>query len=92
MNEGYGGFSNRETWIMALWADNDEPRYRRYWEAYKALESERGRESAVCRLAEIIRADVEDHTPLQVGVYADLLRAAIWRINWREVAERFADG
>ena len=79
--QGHNGWTNYETWAVHLWLTNEEPSYR-YW-----------RERAVrCSgpgdLSVELRDEVRDAAPdLGPSMYADMLGAALDRVNWYEIAE-----
>lgn len=93
MCDKYNGWSNYETWNFALWYDgcweddaiealnNAEPQYD--WETKKSC--------AIYDLAEYLERYVDDDVESVMnetsGMYADLLGAAIDKIDFREVAE-----
>ena len=98
----YDGYSNYETWNVALWLGNDE-RTSRYW---RGAAEEARREAATCgpvregiwseeeapkyRLSERLKDEVEEGTPeLEPSLYWDLLSAALSEVDWHEVAETF---
>lgn len=101
---GYNGWSNYETWAVALWLDNEEHSHRRWRAAARecvlaAAGHPYTRDgvfpaAATARhlLADRIRADVYDYTPdLDGTLYADLLGAALGEVNWDEVADGYLD-
>lgn len=99
----YQGWSNYETWNVALWIYNDEGAYEmvKEWaaEGWKAAEklSDRpyGRtgfnreERAAYALADQIQELVEDGNPLasDASMYSDMLSAAIGEVDWSEIAK-----
>ena len=95
MSEKYNGWTNYETWCVALWMDNEE-RTRRYWcdEAREALKNFEGPADAADRLADAI---ADDHQEGQAGivgkpsVFSDLLNAALSEVNWHEIARHYIE-
>ena len=93
----YNGWTNYETWNVALWIDNDQGTYEMVkewaseaWEEaeipkYSWLTRERG---AVYLIAERIKELVEDGNPLggDASMYTDLLNGALSEVDWREIA------
>jgi hypothetical protein len=92
----YNGWTNYETWNVALWLDNDQGTYN----YVRELADEAKRESAEHQdrydtrtpeglLAERLKDLVEDGSPLaeEASMYADLLGAAIGAVDWYEIAE-----
>jgi hypothetical protein len=95
----YNGWTNYETWAVALWIDNERGSYE-YWRE----EAKRHRKEApVCRqvaeeiwtaeqaarfnLADQIKEEMEDGSPIkEASVYADLLGAALGDVDWQEIA------
>ncbi len=95
----HDGFTNFETWAVAVWIDDDRTNYH-YWrdEARRhcslALEREQVAEGIwtpeqavrFC-LADQLREEFTDNSPVtEPDVYADLLDAALSAVNWEEVA------
>lgn len=78
---GYNGWSNYETWLVALWLNNDEVSYN-YLEALKA------EPESVYRKAEQLEELVRELYELEpVGIVADLVNSAFGRVNWVEVLQ-----
>ena len=87
MNEeesGYQGWSNYETWAVALWIDNEESN-QDYWNA---------RATEICSahpildLADELKEAFEEGNPLEeAGVYRDLLNSALGKVDWYEIAK-----
>jgi hypothetical protein len=82
------GWSNYETWAMALWIDNEETTYR-YWRA-AARELIQGpamkKRERLYVLAGRLKDEFEDERPELEGVWGDLLGAAMSEVNWHEIA------
>lgn len=90
----YNGWTNYETWNVALWLDNDEGGYG-YWneQADEALERARGdKDEATSELASQLSDSLSENAPdLGSSCYADLLSAALSEVNWYEIAGHYAD-
>lgn len=85
----YNGWSNYETWVVRLWLDNEEPSYR-YWTGQARVWH--GRERAAYRLAEQLREELTEASPVnEPTVYGDLMNAALEEVNWLEIAESYLD-
>lgn len=92
----YNGWHNYETWNVALWFGNDSSQY---WdematECYERAEADdtfTRAENATFELADAMKEFVEENTPETVGMYADLLGAALSEVNWHEIAEHYID-
>lgn len=83
----YQGFTNRETWLVKLWIDNDEPT-QNYWQA---IARDALTENDIPAAVESLRTVLEDEFKLaapeiQNGVHADLMTAALQNVCWSEVA------
>lgn len=74
--EGYQGWTNYETWNVALWAGNDESLYR-------ALQYAKPPEGWTAETAEAFgRKEWPYGTPDMDGLAGDMDR-----VNWQEIAE-----
>jgi len=92
----YNGWSNYETWNVALWLDS-EYGSQSYWserarETYEGAEPDppfTRAERATLDLAEELEQEHEDNNPLlgQPSTYSDMLNMALKEVNWYEVAE-----
>ena len=95
----YQGWTNYETWNVALWIDNDQGVYEMVkewakdaWEEArdKMVVSYLNREERAARtLADQLQELVEDGNPLasDASMYSDMLTAAISEVNWSEIAK-----
>ncbi len=98
----HNGWSNYETWTVALWIDNEESRYR-YWRGEAKRHQEVASEStqvqdgiwtkaeaARFNLADQLKNDTLEGSPIEEpSVYSDLLNAALSEVNWIEIAENW---
>lgn len=94
----HNGWWNYETWVVALWMDNEE-HSQAYWrdaaqQVYrnaKADEVCNKRDRAVFDLADAIKDAHEEDRPQTKGVFGDLLTGALSEVNWREIAEHLLE-
>lgn len=83
-DERYNGWTNRETWLVNLWLTNDEATYASAREAVS-------REGVnLYRSGQALHDIVDELVGEQTGFVADLINAALARVNWREIAESFS--
>jgi hypothetical protein len=94
----YNGWSNYETWNVALWLDNDQGtcELMNEWaqECYNDASADNTftqEERAALNLSDRIKEMHEENTPTVTGVYADLLNASLGEVNWHEIAERYIE-
>ena len=82
-DDGYNGWTNYETWAMALWIDNDA------WSQNWALEiaTEANGDRYDCAYA--LKDGMEETMPEVESVWADLLNAAWSEIDWYEIADAY---
>jgi hypothetical protein len=82
----YNGWANYETWCVNLWLTNTA-------EAYTATQKLLAHATDEGRAAQALRAYFENKNPLlrTPSVYADLLNAALQRVEWAEVVEALQD-
>lgn len=81
--KGFNGWPNYETWLVALWLDNDEQTYR-HWRA----EASKLSEWELARVLETSHTDASYDLTGAVGVWADLVGAALKRVDWDCIAIR----
>ncbi|KKK90141.1 hypothetical protein LCGC14_2726060 [marine sediment metagenome] len=94
------GWTNYETWVTALWMDNEEytqeiqQAWKRQAIATPKNEVWTKEETERFTLADIIKDYVEENNPLasDASMYSDLMRAAIQEVNWQEIADSILSG
>jgi len=86
----HNGWTNYETWVVALWMDNEQATYEDFRERAREVENS-GDAQAVADFAEVMKQDHEDSLPAVEGFAADLLNAALSEVNWLEIAEHLCE-
>jgi hypothetical protein len=84
----YNGWSNYETWAVALWIGNEAASYK-YWRmcAQTAVRNSVDTEHANGMLAVMLRDELEESMPdLGASLWADLLSSALCEVVWHEIA------
>jgi hypothetical protein len=83
----YQGYTNYETWAVALWVDNDEGLYRARRALLAGMSTVEDHEKA-----NALKEWVEEMMP-DVGatLWADLLGGALSEVNWIELARNWAE-
>ena len=79
----YNGWTNRETWLVSLWINNDQTSQAVLLEALNRDESD-------FKKAEWLKSEIEEEMydlPLEASLWCDLLGTALARVDWREVIE-----
>jgi hypothetical protein len=92
-DQKHNGWTNYETWAVALWMDNEEPSYN-YWRetAEGIVKHALDADEATYKLMETIKEEHEQVAPdLGSTVFADLLGAALGEVNWHEIAKHLVD-
>ena len=96
--EEYNGWTNRETWVLNLWINNEEVWYNEVrLQAAEIIESTLDNpwgstpdeDEQVHQIATWLEEWTEKKVTLPdsiTGLVSDLLRSSIWKINYREVA------
>jgi hypothetical protein len=94
----YNGWTNYETWNVALWLDNDgSDTYWRERAEERVRESEEERfftraERAALDLADELKNEISENAPdLGASMFSDLLSAALSEVNWLEIARHYVD-
>lgn len=84
MCEEYNGWTNRETWAVALWIDNEQRLQAKALELAKENKGQR-------ELADAIESWLDDYFN-QNWVQARTMRediGSLYRVNWWEIAEGY---
>jgi len=88
----YNGWTNYETWNVALWFDQDDS----FW-------TERAEELVKCNADNAnyaLSKEMQEQSEEQAGevlkgcptsMYADLLNASLRAVNWYEIAEKYTE-
>lgn len=85
----YEGFSNWETWSVALELTNDYGTYEYHKERIQELrEEEMTPEEVVQSLSSELESSFEEFAPEVDGIYQTLLNASMREIDWGEVAQQ----
>jgi hypothetical protein len=101
-NKEYNGYTNYETWLCALWLDNDQGTNEAIREQAESLAggmagiNDVDEETSVTgKLADFIKDMVDEMTPnaeRAPSMFTDLLNAALSEIDYYDIAEsRIAD-
>lgn len=97
--QGYNGWTNYETWAVALWFGNDEGT-QNYWEdeAKSALENKNGnKEDATYELTSQMKEETLDGVQdalaegYESSLYSDLLNASLKEVDYYEIAKNYID-
>lgn len=79
----YNGWTNRETWLVSLWLNNDRNSYSIFSEALELNESNFVKAEW---LDNHLRDEMYDLN-LDASLWSDLLATALTKVNWLEVIE-----
>ena len=77
-NTTYNGWTNRATWLVNLWLDNDG-----YYETCGHKSND------AYQLGQMIRADVEEMQPEVTGLWADAQSTFLSEVNWKEIGANY---
>jgi len=93
-DKSYNGWSNYETWCASLWlTGNDASVAGMVSEMARehlqdAIDRENSNDDAVSTLADALSEYVDENAPeMSASLYADMLRAALSEVDWREIAQ-----
>lgn len=95
----YNGYTNYETWLVALWIDNSEgwqsdfqDKANDIWRDSESSEYCTREDEAKRKLAKIIEEEIDELNPLSdAGMFTDLLNAALSEVDWEDIAENYID-
>ncbi|MDJ0719080.1 MAG: hypothetical protein QNJ54_33450 [Prochloraceae cyanobacterium] len=91
-DNNYNGWKNYETWLTALWIDNDYGSYLTRCEMAEEIKQEYELEDEqVYYLSLKLKEWIEELNPIreQASLFTDLLNAAFMEVDWYEIAENF---
>jgi hypothetical protein len=95
--KGYNGWTNYETWLVALWLDNERGTSD-YWREQAAAHIEADKRNALTGLSSKIydlsrqmKDEIEEGAPEVEGFWADLMNAALSEVNWYEIAQHYVN-
>lgn len=86
----YSGWTNYETWNVALWLGNDQGSYEmlQEWVQDAVEKNDYDADGAASDVADSIKDFVEENAPdLDASMYSDMLNAALGEVNYYEIAE-----
>jgi hypothetical protein len=88
----YNGWTNYETWAVALWLDNEQGSQRYWQERAEEYVKTDGKEDASRGLADELKEQHEEANPVtDASVFSDLMGAALSEVNWFEIAQHYVD-
>ena len=94
------GWSNRQTWNVALWLSNEASSYEHWRNVARICRNTERNECGTDRSANVLLAahlrgayeDAVEHVIAdQPSVFSDLLRAALSEVDWLEIAENLLE-
>jgi hypothetical protein len=97
----YNGYANYETWLVAVWIDNDQGNID-YWldvarHHYDIAEDRKyftKKEEAIISFSEDMKEWYGDHVPDSDdigGLWTDMIHAALGSVDWHELAAKYMD-
>lgn len=103
--KGYNGWTNYETWNVALWMDNERgshdywiERAQEVWGNSKAEKPFSREERAIFDLSDMLESEFEDaqadfleRAEASSSMWADLVGSALSEVNWREIAKNLLE-
>lgn len=94
----YNGWTNYETWAVALWLDNEEgsqsfwsERAREVFAEYESGDLDNDKHYAALAIADELKDQHDEAMPETAGVFADLLNAAMSEVDWYEIAMHYLE-
>jgi len=90
MEQDYNGWTNRETWAVALWINNEERLYNQAQDLVQEARECQDNDALNClsdALENFIYDFFDDEWENFKAMRNDI--GSLWRVNWREIAESF---
>lgn len=87
----FHGYSNRETWLVAIWIDNDVDSNSHWRTRTVELVKTGDRDRKLDLARELEDWSKERQPEISGSVFSDLLTTALSRVDWLEVAQRLWD-
>ena len=84
----YQGWTNYETWNVALWIDNDQGLYGYVTDLTREAMTH---PNPRITLADYIKDEIEQGMPELTGCWSDLLQSAFNHVNWHQIADSWID-
>jgi hypothetical protein len=86
--KGYNGWKNYETWLVALWINNDQGTQETALDMARECKNN---EHANYDVSHQLKDWIEEQNPLNdnADLFTDLLNAALSEVDWYEIAESF---
>lgn len=85
-NETYNGWTNYETWCVALWLDNDESSQHQMYELVEEETNDYRAGDSIKEWVEEMRPDYD-----RANMWTDLLGHALARVDWPEIAKHYRE-
>lgn len=83
----YNGWSNQQTWSVALWLDNDQGTYSHWQSVIADLRAEDADTTAIKeQLSNMLEADLDELPDSLQGPHRDLLNYSLGMVDWDEIA------
>ena len=83
----YNGWSNRETWLVSLWLNNDEYSYKLLTDILELNLSSSNKAKILQELVEDQMYDLD----LGANLFSDLLATSLFKVDWLEVIKSNLD-
>lgn len=84
----YNGWTNRETWLVKLWIDNERESHLFWRDQSREILKSNTQDTAVHTLTRELESWCDEAEPeLTHGLFTDLLTTAISRVDWYEIAQ-----
>lgn len=91
MEEKHKGYSNKETYTIALWLQNDETMYNSARDILKDTDLHNNLKDYDDNKAEALEEYVQETMTYKPSLQTDLLNDALARVHWQEVVNALQD-